>query len=268
MKRDSSGHDEHGSGSAGRGGALVSALYTILRLIARHVRGFWAAIAAFLTVSLVAAIITAFIFGIFADIVREGATQPFDEAVLRWFEARRSPALDDLMMHITTLGDGVVIIMLALVAAVFLWLTDHRWSVYILLVGMIGGKVLNTLLKAAFDRRRPSVVEWVYEVTSPSFPSGHAMGAFITYGTVAYLVARLEPTPALRRATWLFTMLVIVAIGISRVYLGVHYPSDVFAGFLAGFAWLAFVASSVKALQFFAARRPATRKEEQDLTTD
>lgn len=265
-RRDSSGRDEHDAGSRSPRRA-PAALYAILRFIARHVRGFWAAIAAFLTVSLIAAIVTAFAFGVFADIVREGATQPFDEAVLRWFEMRRSPALDDFMLHVTSLGDGVVLIMLVLVSAVFLWLTDHRWSVYILLVGMIGGKLLNTLLKAAFDRTRPSVVDWVYEVTSPSFPSGHAMGAFITYGTVAYLVARLEPTPTLRHATWFLASVIILAIGLSRVYLGVHYPSDVLAGFLAGFAWLAFVASSVRALQFFASRRPATAREEQHLTS-
>src|SRR5690606_25799139 len=99
---------------------------------------------------------------------------------------------------ITTLGNGVVLILIVLVAATFLWITHHRWSVYILIVGLIGGKLLNTLLKSVFDRTRPGVVEWAYEVTSPSFPSGHAMGAFITYGTVAYLVGRLGSTRRLR----------------------------------------------------------------------
>src|SRR5690606_32838255 len=133
--------------------------------------------------------------------------------------------------------------------------------------GMIGGKILNTVLKAAFDRNRPSVVEWFYEVTSPSFPSGHAMGAFIGYGTVAYLVGRLSPTRRLRHVTWFVASLTIVAIGVSRMYLGVHYASDVLAGFLAGLAWLAFVASSVPALRFFAPRRAETAIEERDLET-
>jgi undecaprenyl-diphosphatase len=92
------------------------------------------------------------------------------------------------------------------------------------------------------------------------------MGAFIVYGTVAYLVARLEPTKRLRFATWFVAIAIIVAIGVSRMYLGVHYPSDVIAGFAAGLAWVAFVASSVTAVQFFAPRRPVTAEEEHDLS--
>jgi undecaprenyl-diphosphatase len=246
-------------------GAPRDALYSILRFIARHIRGFWGAIVAFLSVGLLIAVAAAVLFGLLAGIVQGGWTQSVDEAVLQWLAALRSPTLDSIMYDITTLGDGIVLIMIVLIASVFLWLTKHHWSVYILMVGMVGGKILNTVLKAAFDRTRPSVVEWFYEVTSPSFPSGHAMGAFITYGTVAYLVGRLSPTPLLRNVTWLIAALTISAIGVSRMYLGVHYPSDVIAGFMAGLAWLAFVAASVSALRFFAPRRPETAVEERDL---
>lgn len=249
-------------------GALAEPLYALLRFIARHVRGFWAALAAFLTVGVLIGLAAAALFGALAGLVNEGLTQRLDESVLRWLGARRSPALDEIMLDITTLGDGVVLIMIAVIASVFLWITHHRWSVYILMIGMIGGKLLNSLLKAAFDRTRPSVVEWMYEVTSPSFPSGHAMGAFVTYGTVAYLVGRLGSTPRLRRATWLLAALMILAIGISRMYLGVHYPSDVIAGFVAGLAWLGFVIASLAAVRYFAPRRPETRVEEQDLEAD
>jgi undecaprenyl-diphosphatase len=78
-------------------------------------------------------------------------------------------------------------------------------------------------------------------------------------------VARLEPTPRLRWAIWVVAAFMILAIGFSRMYVGVHYPSDVIAGFIAGFAWLAFVASTVTAVRFFADRRPETRREEHDL---
>lgn len=240
-------------------------LHALLRLIARHVKGFWGAIAAFLTIGVIIGLIAAIVFGMLAGIMREGVTQPMDEHVLRWFEAQRTPAMDRIMMHITTLGNGVVIIMVALVASVFLWATNHRWSVYILMVGMIGGKLLNSALKLVFDRDRPSVVQLLHEVTSQSFPSGHAMGAFITYGTIGYLVARLEPSRRLRVFTWALAGAVVLAIGVSRMYLGVHYPSDVIAGYLAGLAWLAFVASSVRALRYFAPRRPETHTEERGL---
>ncbi|MBR9990805.1 MAG: phosphatase PAP2 family protein [Gemmatimonadetes bacterium] len=228
-------------------------------------QGFWSALAAFLTVGFAAGATAAIAFGLIAGMVRGGATQRFDERAVEWLAAHRSSLLDEVMVDITTLGDGVVLIMIVLIASIFLWITHHRWSVYILLVGLIGGKVLNTVLKAAFDRSRPSVVEWLHDVSSPSFPSGHAMGAFVTYGTVAYLVGRLSSTTRLRNVTWIIAGITVLAIGMSRVYLGVHYPSDVIAGFLAGLAWVVIVASSVTTVRFFAPRRPATAAEEEDL---
>ena len=244
---------------------LADGLYSTLRLIARHVGGFFGALAAFLTVGLVLSVAAVSIFALIASAVHSGATQGFDDNVLRWLSARRSPLLDEIMLEITALGTGLVLLVLAAVASVFLWLTNHKWSVYVLLVGIVGGKLLNTLLKGIFERQRPSVVEWVTEVHSPSFPSGHAMSALVVYGSVAYLVGRLEPTRRLKYVTWIVTAILVAGIGVSRMYLGVHYPSDVLAGFVAGLAWLAFVASSVTAIRFFAHRRPETRQEERDL---
>jgi undecaprenyl-diphosphatase len=216
-------------------------------------------------VSLVVGVAAMIVFAGFARFVMSGVTQDFDESVLRWIETHRTPGLNAAMLEITALGSGMVLIVLVMVASVFLWLTKHHWSVYILLVGVIGGQFLNRVLKGFFERPRPSIVDWVTEVSSKSFPSGHAMTAMITYGSVAYLVARLEPTRILRSTTWAIAVLFIIAIGISRMYLGVHYPSDIMAGYLAGIAWLAFVASSLTAVRYFAPRRPATRREEHDL---
>ncbi|HUF50257.1 MAG TPA: phosphatase PAP2 family protein [Longimicrobiales bacterium] len=249
----------------GRFHAVRDGLYSTLRFIARHVRGFWGALAAFVTVSVGLAAAAAVSFASFASAVEYGFTQRFDENVLTWLAARRSPVLDNVMLELTSLGNGVVLIMIVSISAVFLWLTNHKWSVYVLLAGVIGGQLLNQLLKGAFSRERPSVIEWVDHVSSPSFPSGHAMTSIIAYGSVAYLVGRLEATRRLRVATWSIATLVIVTIGFSRMYLGVHYPSDIVAGFVAGLAWLAIVASSVSALKFFAPRRPETAAEESDL---
>jgi membrane-associated phospholipid phosphatase len=249
----------------GRFRIFRDALYTTLRWTAEHVSGFFGALAAFVTVSLAVGVAAAMLFAAFARFVMSGVTQNFDDEVLRWISTHRTPGLNEVMLEITTLGSGMVLIVLVLVASVFLWLTKHHWSVYILLVGVVGGQLMNRLLKNFFERPRPSIVEWVTEVSSKSFPSGHAMTAMITYGSVAYLVARLEPTDLLRRTTWAIAALFIFAIGISRMYLGVHYPSDIVAGYLAGVAWLAFVATSLAAVRYFAPRRPATRREEHDL---
>ena len=252
---------------AGRGrlGVFTDLLYSILRLIARHIRGFWGALAAFLTVGFLVGLTALLVFAGFAYIVLGGVTQTFDERALRWFELHRSPFLDLVMLEITVLGDGIVLFMIVAVASAFLWLTRHRWSVSLLAIGYVGGWILNKVLKDWFDRPRPSVVEGVDIVHSLSFPSGHAMTSMIAYGAVAYLVARLEPKPAMRRFTWGLAALMILAIGTSRMYLGVHYPSDVLGGYLAGLAWLIFVASGVTAVRFFEPRRPAVTVEEKDL---
>ncbi|NIP79485.1 MAG: phosphatase PAP2 family protein, partial [Gemmatimonadetes bacterium] len=119
--------------------------------------------------------------------------------------------------------------------------------------------------KDLYARPRPTVVEWGTEVVSQSFPSGHSMAAVIAYGSVAYLGGRLEPTPALRWTTWVFAAALILAIGASRIYLGVHYPTDVLAGFVAGLAWTALAVSGLTAARYFAGRRPSVETEEKDL---
>lgn len=252
----------------GRLGILKGALYSTLRWIARHVRGFYGALIAFLTVSFVLGAAAVSVFIAFSRLVTTGLTQRFDERVLQWFQSHRSGLLDEIMLEATVLGSGVVLFMMVAVVSVFLWQTKHRWSVYILLMGVFGGQILNGILKGFFNRPRPSVVEGIDAVHSLSFPSGHAMTSMVVYGSVAYLVARLEPTPLLRASTWIVASLIILTIGVSRMYLGVHYPSDVLAGYLGGLAWLAFVASSVTAVRFFAGRRPKTYTEEHDLNAE
>ena len=249
----------------GRIHPFSDALYSTLRVIAGHVRGFYGALATFVTVSLVVAVAASAAFAAMAGFVTGGFTQRADEAILQFFQQNRSEFLNTVMLEITALGSGVTLLMIVSITSVFLWLTKHKWSVYILLGGVVLGQIMNAILKNSFDRPRPSIVEKVTDVHSLSFPSGHAMTSMIVYGSVCYLVARLEPTRRLRMLTWLLAAAVILVIGISRMYLGVHYPSDILAGYLGGLAVLAFVAASTKALRFFAPRRPEVKREEHDL---
>jgi undecaprenyl-diphosphatase len=200
-------------------------------------------------------------------VVQGGLTQPLDEGVLQWLAARRSDWLNEDMLAITTMGSGLPLIIFVTIAALFLWLSRHHWSVYFLLLGTLGGQVLNRLLKAHFERPRPAIVLWQQPVDSFSFPSGHAMSSFVAFGIIAYLVANAVSTRALKRFVWITAALLIALVGFSRMYLGVHYPSDVLAGFLAGLAWILFVAASMSALRFFAPRRPETHAEEEGLET-
>jgi undecaprenyl-diphosphatase len=234
----------------------LDGLYSTLRLIARHVHGFWTALVAFLGLGLTLGALLAAAFAALAGAVSIGFLRSIDERVLVWLYGLRSPFLDDVMTRLTTLGDSTVMIMIVLVSSTFLWLMHHRWSAYLLLAGVIGGLVVNNVLKLVFARPRPDIVDWGTHVSSASFPSGHAMSAIIVYGSVAYVVSRLEPTATMRRATWALAVLIILGIGISRMYLGVHYPTDIIAGFIAGAAWVLFVAWSARAARFFATHDP------------
>lgn len=190
-----------------------------------------------------------------ASEVREGETQSIDESVIRWMGEHHSPTLDAIVVEITALGTGTVVLMIVVVAGLFLVLTQHKGSAILLIVATAGGLVLNGVLKLGFDRPRPSIFIPTIHTVSSSFPSGHAMSSAIVYGTVAYLAARLHRR---RWARWLvmsFAFIVILLISLSRIYLGVHYPSDVVAGVIIGLAWAAFCMATLEAIQRSALRR-------------
>lgn len=188
-----------------------------------------------------------------AESVLEGSTHRFDEAVLRWIGSRATPFWDDVALEVTALGDGLVVAMLIFISSVILWVTGHRYSVLLLWVAFLGALVLVEVLKTTFARPRPTVFEYRggYSVGSPSFPSGHALGSTVAYMTLAYLIARLQATAFLRRLTTTIGVLAVLAIGVSRMYLGVHYPSDVLAGFAIGIAWATLCALGIEALRYF-----------------
>lgn len=241
------------------------ALLRTLRFIAAHVRGFWTALAAFVTIGFLAGLAAAWAFAVLGRIVLGGATQSVDEAVLRWVATLRTPLLDQVALDITSLGNIAVLIVVVAVASVFLFMSRHRYSAYLLWIAVAGEELISTLLKDAYGRARPSVVPLETAVMTASFPSGHAMASIVAYGAIALLVGRLAESRSMRRTTWAVAALAIALVGSSRIYLGVHYPSDVIGGFIAGFAWLAVLASSLSALKFFAPRKPGIEEQEKDL---
>ena len=203
------------------------------------------------------------IFSELAERVMSGGTQAFDEAILRWAASHHSPTLDSVMLEITTLGNGTEVLMIVCVAALFLILTRHRYSALLLIVATSGGLLLDTWLKQWFGRPRPHVFVWGTHAFGSSFPSGHAMSATIGYSTVAYLAARLHSSRWARWLTMLLAMLLIFLICFSRVYLGVHYPSDVLAGVIIGLAWAAFCMATLEGIQRFSERHaPEIMKDE------
>lgn len=229
-------------------------MFRSVRKIAHTGRGLYTTFGIFLVAGTIVAIGATWTFATIAEQVREGATQVFDNAVLTWIGAHRSATITAVMVELTSLGTGVVVMSTVIVAALFLWLSRHRHSAVLLVFASVGGIILNGLLKLGFSRPRPKVIAWDTHAVSSSFPSGHAMNAIIVYGTVAYLAARLLKTRTLRVITFSIAGLIIAAVCASRVYLGVHYPSDVLAGLVVGLGWAAFCMATLEAAQLYARR--------------
>lgn len=250
----------------GRMRAVGDVLYGTMRWMAGHMRGFWTALIAFLSLAFILCLAMVVAFAMLAEEVMEGDTTRFDQAVLRWIGRRHAEGWDHVMLEFTALGNFAVLLVLGLSVSAFLWLSNHKYSVALLVLGAAGGSLANNILKLSFDRQRPDIFEPVSEVMTSSFPSGHAMMATIVYGSVAYLVGRLEPTRAMRSLTWTLAVLIILLVGISRMYLGVHYPTDILGGYLAGIAWIGLVVAGMHAVRFFAEQDPVVEQkvEEQE----
>jgi undecaprenyl-diphosphatase len=229
-------------------------IFSIQRLIARHVGNARAVFGIFLLSGAVIAVAFTWGFAEWAAHVRGGGTQAFDDAVMHWVAGNQNPLVKTAMLEITTLGTGLVVAMMVIVAGMFLWLNAHKHSALLLIVSTVGGIVLNNLLKIGFSRPRPQIFEWGTHASSSSFPSGHAMSSIVVYGTVAYLVARLQKRPAARVATLVVAGILVLAICISRIYLGVHYPSDILAGLMIGLGWAGFCMAVLEAAQIYAKR--------------
>jgi undecaprenyl-diphosphatase len=162
--------------------------------------------------------------------------QAFDQHVGGYIQEQRGDLWTSIAKFFTFLGSGSTeFILFFLVAGLLYFKFKHRWETLVLFVGVLGAWLLNSGLKDLIKRDRPSAEAWLVEVDSFSFPSGHAMVSILFYGLLAYLLwVNVRQT---WRAAWLIppvAVLVILCIGLSRIYLGVHYPSDVLAGYTAG----------------------------------
>lgn len=229
---------------------MRSFLASTYRFVERQALGFYSAVGLFLSIGLVLACLALWGFAAIAESMVEGETRHFDESVLLWLDGYATERLNIVALEVTALGDAAVVIVLVLVTSFVLWLTHHRHLAVTLWIATVGGVLINTVLKLAFNRPRPQVVEWrIDHAGLSSFPSGHATIAAVVYVTLAYVITRLEPTRAMRRATVTVSAILILLIGVSRLYLGVHYPSDVIAGYAVGFAWAAFASLAVEAIR-------------------
>ena len=243
-------------------GSVWNLVFRGLRRIGVHVSSFYVTVGVFLVVGAIIAIIATIGFAELAERVLAGGTQAFDVAVLQWLHEHQHPLLTQLMVEMTYLGTGTVVIVVVGVAALFLWHTEHKHSARLLLAATIGNILLNGALKFVYHRARPTVFEWQTSAVSSSFPSGHAMSATVVYGTVAYLLMRLQKHAWARGLTFGTAVLLILLICLTRLYLGVHYPSDVLGGIVVGLAWASFCMATLEASLAIARQRAPREVEE------
>jgi undecaprenyl-diphosphatase len=187
----------------------------------------------------VAALVLLLVLKIAAEIA-EGETMAFDAGVLRAIRSAADGAtgpLTAVMLDLTALGDAATLVIVVLLVAGFLVVARKRAMALLLILAAALGTGLVEALKALVDRARPEVVPHWTSFMNASFPSGHAANSAIVYLTLAALIARSVRSHALRIYVMTAAMVLTLAIGLSRLYLGVHWPTDVLAGWILGAAW-------------------------------
>ena len=177
-----------------------------------------------------------------ADDMTEADGQAFDQAVLAWMQPvagqPRGPWwLKEAAADLTSLGGISVLTLFAVVAITFLLLQHKRLSAALLIFGLAGGVALSEGLKALFERARPPAAYQAVETLNASFPSGHALLSTVFYLTLGVMLTRAFPRTHIKAFVLGAAMTMALLIGVTRVYLGAHWASDVFAGWCAGAAW-------------------------------
>jgi undecaprenyl-diphosphatase len=220
----------------------------LIRWILGHVRGFYAAAGLTLSAGLAVSLVGLWGLSGLTEEVLEGDTERFDRAVLVWIDGHATPWLDQAALEVTALGDTLVVFLLTVVSATLLAVVGRRAYAWLVLLAVGGAAVINPTLKAIFGRERPRVFEWVVPdgTSSAAYPSGHALMSMVTLVTLAFVVHRLSTRRWIDVSATLVAGVLILLIGLSRLYLGVHYPSDVLAGYAVGFVWAVFCALAVE----------------------
>ena len=191
----------------------------------------------YLLISVLILLFSVFIFQQFADELTENELFRFDQSVIDWVQGFINPQVTIIMKAFTFLGSTTALSLLLIASVALMIGQQKRWESLFLVIAIGGGMVFNLLLKWIFQRERPTLNRLI-DATGYSFASGHSMVSFIFYGMLGMLVYMFLASRLSKMITIMVSAVLILMIGTSRIYLGVHYPSDVIAGFAAGGVWL------------------------------
>ena len=204
-----------------------------------------------LTVGLFVVLLAGWWFGeIVEDVSRDAATRLLDERVIAWFQDRTSRGLTQIAWIVTALGSIVFLTLGSVVTALVLLKRGFIYRFLAVVVTMGGGSLLNILLKHFFHRQRPVLENPLVTLSSFGFPSGHTMGATLFYGLLALLIAHSTRWGWSHRIfAFCGAALLIGLVGVSRIYLGAHYLTDVLGAIALGLAWLAFCWTGIETVR-------------------
>ena len=185
-----------------------------------------------------------FAFVMLAGEVMEGDTQAFDNHILLALRDAADPSkpigpawIENSLLDITAIGGSTVLGLIVVVVLGFLVLQTRYRTAMVVAMTTASGALLDTLMKHAFNRPRPSILPPLRTVFTTSFPSGHAMESAIVYLTLGAILMQAVDSRPTKLYILAISVLLTAVVGISRVYLGVHYPTDVIGGWIVGFSW-------------------------------
>ncbi len=198
-------------------------------------------------------------FATIAEEVWEKETYAFDTSILLYLRSLHSPLRDRVILAFTSLGEPNLLLALSVSLGIILWVRKHHSEAITIAVSGTGAIGLNILLKQLFARARPQLWERAVDVKFYSFPSGHAMISMVIYGLLGYLLGSRFP----QQRWWIYslTIILVAVIGFSRLYLGVHWPTDVIAGYTGGLVWLITCISSLEVWKQFRASSPTSEEQ-------
>ena len=199
---------------------------------------FQALVGSILFLGLIGAVGASFFFAWLADEVFEGDARTFDETVRVFVHGFSSEFMTALMLFITMLGSTVFLSFFCVSVFVIFIIKNRKRAAVLFMTTMAGAVILNFALKVNFARVRPVPFFDTPLPDSYSFPSGHALYAACCYGVLAWLASARTQNKSTRISIWSLAVSLALLIGLSRIYLGVHYPSDVIAGYAAAVVWI------------------------------
>ncbi|MCU0653644.1 MAG: phosphatase PAP2 family protein [Candidatus Pacebacteria bacterium] len=226
--------------------AIFEKIKTMVRVGRTSRAGFL--ILAEITAGIVLALTTLWLFIAIADNVIEKETTTFDNNIQAAVYSLRSPAMTTAMFTISSFGSKEFLFAISLVIIAVLSLKNKRRNALTYTVILLASAGLNNLIKFAVHRNRPQLSP-IENASFFSFPSGHSMNSLVFYGLMAYFVWHYTKNKTLGATAYLFAIILVAAIGISRIYLGAHYPTDVLAGFVAGICVLSAAIAIDKTLE-------------------